>query len=1674
MDWTGITNENDFYSAYFFADGLQGAINERIKGWADEDAAPKAEAAESGRKIWHRPPPFALRQAAGELQETLDELTHEKRPLSRLEIERRLNSRLLGIFDLPTPKKNESGEPVAEAFFPNGDDGMPLPLLGALYVEGDQARPVLWVLEASSVGTTDSDGDPLNWRISKTQFDEDSMHGLSKSIDDQLAEDDWLDLLEKEIFKCTHPPRWIILAAGSEWILIDSTKWAQKSCLRFDWQEIVSRRSMDVMNGCAALLSAQSMSSIDGRVLLETIDEAAHKQAYGVSESLKKSLREAIELLGNEAAPQLIEKSQVAQKNLADVLTIECLRYMYRILFLLFVESRQELHYAPIENPAYATGYSFESLRDLELIPLVTDEDRNGRYIHDSITKLFRFFGEGTPRSDDELTGHGNYTSAAFEIAPLRGALFDASRTPHLNKVVFTNKTLQAVIRKMSLSESSSGKGKRRGRTGRISYAHLGINQLGAVYEALLSYRGFFAKEDLYEVCKADSKEDEFETGYFVTAKELQDYEENEKVYVENENGEKTLKVYPKGTFIYRLTGREREKSASYYTPEVLTQCVVKYGLKEYFETVIDKMPDDKSKAEKILSLKICEPAMGSAAFLNEAINQLAVKYMAFAQKAKGEALSMSKYGEELQKVKMYLADNCVFGVDLNPVAVELAEVSLWLNALSSDRFVPWFGLQLHAGNSLIGCRRTVYSADQVMDSKGMDAETTDLGLKPLGEKQIWQFLVPNPGMANYKDADVKAIYSDAMKTLAERRKKLFRKVNVDDISLMVNLSEKAELLWRSWAKKLAVVRQQTSDPYEIYGHVADSDRKKLSYREKNELVEKLRNGDGSMESGEFMRLKMAMNYWCALWFWPIDKAAEFPSLDQFLADMGTLLSSEILDTTQPVQMIQTDLFSQYPSAEQNRADEDESGRLSIDSLTTLCPKIAITEAVAERLKFFHWPLVFADIFMPENEESAGFDLTFGNPPWRVPSWNSGAVIGDYLPYVLFRKDSASKIRDRLLAADSEGKTTLDRHPEIGNAWRAEFEESIGTQSFLGAKGNYPEIQGSSINLFKLFLPLTWRNSSQNGVEGFVHPLTNFTETKGISLRKNSYSKLRYLFQFQNELLLFPIHDQTKFSVSIYGDSRQKINAKLIMNVFHPKTIDDTFISNDNSVSIGIKDEKGEWNLKGQKDRLVNLNDEAIKTIANVFSDNEKAPVLPNIHSGSMLKVLKKFADIPTRIRDLGEENYCISSMWHETGARKDGTIEEFPNLRTKTPHSTDKLILNGPHLSVGNPYFKTPNLICRHNLDWFCIDLELIPDDFIPRTKYQQLCSDADYATRQVTCKWDKKAFDQHLRVFYREMVGVDSERSLTSAIYPEKVGTIFKINSICFKNDLNILNVGASFASIPFDAYVRMLGKGDLQPSLINSLPLIDYKERFDSISARILALNCLTNSYNDIWRRFFKPNFTEEKWANSNIGINQDFFRCLTNTWSSNCGLRSDLIRRQALVEIDVLTAQAMGLDLQDLLTLYRMRFRVLRSNEADTWYDQNGRIVFTPNSLGLAGVGLPRKKRSSDAKEGVTYRKNGYDVGPEGLGFEDIKDMTEGVIEKTFPDVSMSDTPVMTTVKYVAPFFKMDREKDYEVAWRVFEERFGKVDKPLPAVTGDGETQSSTEAESGAQHHVESAS
>lgn len=418
-----------------------------------------------------------------------------------------------------------------------------------------------------------------------------------------------------------------------------------------------------------------------------------------------------------------------------------------------------------------------------------------------------------------------------------------------------------------------------------------------------------------------------------------------------------------------------------------------------------------------------------------------------------------------------------------------------------------------------------------------------------------------------------------------------------------------------------------------------------------------------------------------------------------------------------------------------------------------------------------------------------------------------------------------------------------------------------------------------------------------------------------------------------------------------------------------------------------------------------------------------------------------KFAHIQKRIRNLGEDNYCISSMWHETGTRKDGTIAEFPNLQTKNPKSFNKLILNGPHLYVGNPLFKTPNNPCKSHKSWVPIDLELIPDDFIPRCKYEQKCDDTTYNARQVSCKWDRKVFDEHWRVAYRSFIGIDNERSLTSGIYPPKVAHIHKIESIALKHPKDLISIAASFASLPLDFYVRTIGKQDLLANLIGNLPFVNYATRLTAASVRLLGLECLTRHYGDFWKELFKSDFRAETWTQTKASIDDSWFKNLTAEWKRSNALRSDLTRRQALLELDVLTAQALGLNFTDLLTLYRLRFRVLRDYEANTWYDQKGRIVFTTNGT-LTSVGLSRKKRVKDAAEGISYCVNGYAVDAKGLGFEDVKDMKEGYVEKIFPDVSMTDAPVMTTVRYEAPFFQMDREADYRRAWEVFEQRFGK--------------------------------
>ena len=157
----------------------------------------------------------------------------------------------------------------------------------------------LWVLGALDV---EKDGiDPLLLELKKDQFIGEGPHA------DGLKNTSWYDLINNIIFKQDDPPRWVLLLSDRQCLLIDRYKWLQNRLLRFDWDEILGRKDDITLKATAALLHQQSLVPEQGNSLLDNLDENSHKHAFGVSEDLKYALREAIELLGNEAAEQLIQ-----------------------------------------------------------------------------------------------------------------------------------------------------------------------------------------------------------------------------------------------------------------------------------------------------------------------------------------------------------------------------------------------------------------------------------------------------------------------------------------------------------------------------------------------------------------------------------------------------------------------------------------------------------------------------------------------------------------------------------------------------------------------------------------------------------------------------------------------------------------------------------------------------------------------------------------------------------------------------------------------------------------------------------------------------------------------------------------------------------------------------------------------------------------------------------------------------------------------------------------------------------------------------------------------------------------------------------------------------------------------------------------------------------------------
>ena len=686
---------------------------------------------------------------------------------------------------------------------------------------------------------------------------------------------------------------------------------------------------------------------------------------------------------------------------------------------------------------------------------------------------------------------------------------------------------------------------------------------------------------------------------------------------------------------------------------------------------------------------------------------------------------------------------------------------------------------------------------------------------------------------------------------------------------------------------------------------------------------------------------------------------------------------------------------------------DDTDNLLGIDDLADfMSGRLRVVESTTAEHRFLHWPLVFADVL----SEQSGFDLLVGNPPWVPLHWTEKEVLAQYDPATVLRKWSADRI--------ARQRTRI-----LGDANLARFIDDARTgaarAAFARHPHNFPLLQGTAPNTYKLFLAQAFALIARNGTAGLVHPVDHFLDPRGGLLREACHRRLALLLQFANARTAYMFSDvahRTVFSICTYRGVPSSARFCTMANLFAPETVDESLEHDGAGPVPGIKDTHGDWQLRGHRSRVIEVDEKALANLGSILDPGRSPGTcrLPMLHSRELAASLVKIASQPRRLDDLKGE-YLQDSMWHETADRK----AEPPVFKRETAfrERPEDVILTGPIMGLANPLAKSPNRHCRTHQDYEEIDLTLIPDNYLPRSNYVPALPWSKYRDLVRSVPWNRtgKQID-YPRIVLRRRGGTASERTLQCCLVGDALAHVNVCESVAFRDHTHLIEVCTLWNSLPYDFITKSFQVTDVFASFTSQLPLVELPA---TAYHRMLQLNCLTTHHADSWNKL-ASNYTQLGWSATHPGLELEDPLMATDTWTRNCALRTDLSRRQALLEVDVLVAIALGLTLDELIQIYRLVFPVLNSYEDNTWYDRNGRIVWSKRSG--KGMNMPRAEWE---------RHRNMQRGP----------LAEDVIIDFLPN-----GPYEYTIEYEPPFTKPDREVDYRLAWGYFEKH---MDIPIPS-------------------------
>lgn len=1354
------------------------------------------------------------------------------------------------------------------------------------------------------------------------------------------------------LFSGDDAPPFAVVVAGSWALLAERDRWAEGRYLAVDLQLVLDRadhkRGGEFDRAVAVLSAETTLPDVDGTTWwAETLDDSV-KHTVGVSQDLREGVRESIEIIANEVVRRRVAQGlDPLPDEQANVLARQSLRYLYRILFLLYAEASPEMKVLPVGAPEYALGYGLDRLRELVLVE-IGEESRHRTHLHGSLSTLFRLVDAGHvagvgPSADDTLPEGLNFN-------PLNADLFAGAATSLIDSVGLGDGALQKVLQLLLLTKENRAK---RGRDrGFISYADLGINQLGAVYEGLMPYTGFFAKEALYEVAPAgDSSK-----GSWVVPVDRVDGLTPHLVRVSDPlTGESKPRRYDGGQFVYRLSGRERQTSASYYSPEVLTRFVVSQALEELLD-----QDEQRTSAAEILQLSVCEPALGSGAFAIEAVRQLAEHYLERREEEVGERIDPDERPRELQKAKAAIALHQVYGVDLNATALELAEISLWLDTMVDGLKAPWFGLRLRRGNSLIGARRAVYSAKQVNDRAWLKDVPTDVPVSNLVDDmregrvasatsgKIHHFLLPAEGWGAAVDAkEAKELAPEAHLALREWRKVIRRKPSTDQLKRLTALGHRVETLWQFTLRRLEIAEAQVSRDISLWKDPRDLPGDQSDVVARNDIEAFLRDPKGA-----YQRLRRVMDAWCAMWFWPLTDQVTGdvtpPTLDEWIGGLEAVVGRH--SEAKPRRASEGAQRLGLPTSWKNLSDAEEidltyAGVADLDDALSDFPWLRVSEAVARANDFFHWELDFAGVFA-----HGGFDLQVGNPPWVRPRADVDALLAEGDPWwQLAVKPTQAQVktkREQTLQVEGIRDLIVESTADVA---------CIAT--FVGSPVNYPHLEGLQPDLYRCFMEQTWAHLSPTGTVALIHPETHFTDEKAGALREATYPRLRRHWHFLNERILFEIDHKASFGINVYGKQRARPQFTTATYIYHPDVITRSLDHDGSGQQPGLKDPEGRWDLRPHRSRITLVDHETLTAWHALLEDSD-TPVtrtrMVYAVNRATAEVLAKLAAAP-RLGDLGLE---FSAGWHEKNDRTKGYFD----VEWGKVDSWDQAILQGPHLFIGNPLYKYPNPTMLHNQDWSPVDLEDLAPNAMPVTAYKPAKRRAEYDAAYTHWGEDRSPARGHYRIAWRNMAKASNERTLIAALIPPGAAHVDGVYSLGMpqRNGTDLAVVGAVMTSLLADLRVRSAPKSTIRSGTARTIPYADPATLRGELVLRFMRLNALTSGAAEIWRDASEDFPIDSGWGNSD--------------WTPSAPIRGARDRRQAQVEIDAIVALSLGITADELCTVYRTQFAVLHGYDRNVYfYDANGRLV--PNEVlkvwRQKGDAITRDERTATNASGNTY-------------------------------------------------------------------------------------------------------